>query len=246
MLRHCVQIFLRGVRPVLYFGAAGVRRGAHRITIRMDQRPQPLRLGLSAGGLKLFVAQCSRAALADAARRKDLYQVGAVSFELAHSFANLFRGKLRVFNRFQRSQKPWSGQPSTCDRRAQLLVLGRSHALNRGEPGHQCGIGIPSGGERSLISRLVLVFNASVRTKVPCDVIMQVDPSRHHRHVSEIVSGSSGNTLVVCVRLNADDLAGLHHDQHIVQRVALAIQQGSGADHHRLRLCVLLPACKQR
>ena len=101
VLRHCVQVFLRCVSSVLHFGAAGVRRRAHRITIRVDQRPQPLCFGLRTRGLKLLVAQRSRAALPDAARGKDLYQVGAVGLELAHSFANLLRRELWVFNRLQ-------------------------------------------------------------------------------------------------------------------------------------------------
>ena len=89
MLRHRVQVLLRGVRAVLYLGAPGIRRGAHSRTIRMDQRPQALCFSFSAGCLNLFIGKRLPAALADAARGKDLYQVGAIRLEFFYSFADL-------------------------------------------------------------------------------------------------------------------------------------------------------------
>src|SRR6185312_572412 len=188
----------------------------------------------------------SRAALPDTARGKDLYQVCAILFELSHHRADLLRGELWVFNRLQRSQQPRSRQ-AAVDGRPQFFVFRRTHTLDRGKAGHERGVSIPGGCKRRLLRRLTLIFYAAIGTKVPGDVIVQIDPSRHHGRVTEIVSGSSGNTLIFCVRLDADNLAALHHDQNIVQRVALAIEQGSGADYDGLRLCIWLSlrACKQ-
>jgi hypothetical protein len=67
----------------------------------MDQRPQPLRLGLRTRCLNLFVRQRLPAALPDAARGKDLYQVCAVRFQSSYRFADLLWRELRIFNRLQ-------------------------------------------------------------------------------------------------------------------------------------------------
>ena len=87
---------------------------------------------------------------------------------------------------------------------------------------------------------------SAIGAKVPDDVIVQIDPSRHNGHVAEVVSGGRRNMRVFRVRLNSNDLATLHYDQHIVQSMALAIKQHSGADHHGLRLYIWLSlrACK--
>ena len=168
-------------------GALRARGAQHRLrAVRVHHAAQALRARFAARGIDLFLRQRRHAAVADAGRREDLDQVGAVGLLLADVFADLIGRPLRVRDLAERRQDARPGQHAAIDRIAQRLVGQRADALHGREAGHQRDVGVLGAVERGLLGRLGPGVIAALVVEVPADVDVRVDEAGQQREVAEV------------------------------------------------------------
>ena len=198
-------------------GALRARGAQHRLgAVRVHHAAQALRPRLTARRIDLLLRQGRHAAVADAGRREDLDQVGAVALQLADLFANLIGRPFRIRNLAERRQDARSRQHAAIDRIAQRLVGRRADALHGGEAVDQRDVGVFGAIQRRLVGRFRPGVIAALVVEVPADVHVRVDEAGQQREVAQVDRRRSAR------RSNADDLAVL--DRHV--RVADACRRG--------------------
>jgi hypothetical protein len=81
-----------GEQAVFHLAAAGLDRRFDRVGVMgMHDGTQPLSFGLAAHGIDLFLRHVHLAAVADAAGREELDDIGAVGLQRADLFPELLR-----------------------------------------------------------------------------------------------------------------------------------------------------------
>ena len=156
-------------------------------------RAKALSLRLAADGGDLFFGDVHLPAVADTCRRKKFDDVGAVLFELTHSFTKSawcvsgLRDDL-----FQRSQQPRPDRLTGGDGIPKLAIARPSERLDGGESRHQHRAYV--GFDRLLFvaRREVALPVLSARPEKVLRVHMDIDHARHQRGRSEVVGDRTG------------------------------------------------------
>ena len=198
--------------------------------VRVHHAAQPLRAGFAAGGVELRLRQRRRAAVANAGRRENLDEIGAVGLLPADILANLLDRPLRVRHRAERGEDARAGQLAARDRIAQRLIRGRAHTLHGGEARLQRDQRVLGAVAECLLRRLWAGVVAALGIEMPADVHVRVDEPRQQRQVREIVGDCADGIA------DAGDFAVLDRDGDII-RHASHIDQAPGANRDaRVRL----------
>ena len=232
VLGHGAQVIVCSKRPVLHNCATGFGCGRHRRPVSMHRRAQPQQLGLATGSFQLLVGQRALAALPDAPGRENFHHVGAIHFQLAHRRPDLLHVAGFLIDGIQRRQNARAGNFAAIDGITQVFIFRRAQALHRGEPGCQRPPGIAGIGQCRLLRRFGFIFQPAIRPKMPGDVDVGIDPSRHHGVAAEIVIGRAA-----FIRRNALDFSILHRDADVMVHAAFAVEQHPGAQRQRMALC---------
>ena len=188
----------------------------------MHHRPQPLRLRFAASCRHLLRRHRRLAARPQPGRTEYLDHVGAIGLELAHALADLVERQLWVRDGFERSQYPRPRDLARVDRVPQQLVGRRADALYRGKSRTQCRPRVRLIRIRSELRVLTLFVRNAGRPVMPVDVHMRIDPTRHDGQPTQIDIARNRFRARI---FDADDLAALHGDTHVVLHVPAPIQK---------------------
>ncbi len=193
----------------------------------------PERLRLAADRLELRIGHRLLAAVADALRREDLDDVGALFLQLAHLLTQLVGRAAGLVELANRGQDARAGDDAARDRVTQGDVGRRARALNGRDAGHQRDIRVLDHEEHRLGRRLALVVGAAVLAEVPADVVVDVDHPGHHRQAAQVVGGRRR-----AAGLDRRDFRPLHDDRRVSQHLAGAVDEFRRVDANGLgRLC---------
>jgi len=196
----------------------------------MNNTAQSLGFGLAAGCLQLFVAERRSTALANAARGENLDHVRAVGPQPPDRFTNLLRRQPGINNRAERRQDPWPGQRPPTNGGAEILILRRAQTLNRGEPSEQRGPRIARFRQGRLCRCFLFVFHPPVRSKMPGNVVVDINPPRQHGQPAQIVRHA------LSPGIEPRDSAVLDDDTRVVEDVAAPVENRAGLEHDGLFL----------
>ena len=200
--------------------------------MRMHDGSQAACTRLTADRVELLLAQRRSAPYADALRREDLDDVGALLGELIDALPQLVGARVAATDRAQRCEDPGSGQETALDGVAELGVRRGADALHRGDAAHQRDPGILGGVEdrflRSLFDGAAPELSGPV--EVPLDVDVGVDQAGEQGDLVEAVDGFTG---CFAGRHDRFDAAVAYDDVAVGQRTAVTIEDVGGPQHSR-------------
>jgi hypothetical protein len=177
---------------VLDLIAPGIDREHHGFGgVRVNHRPQALRMRLATGRRQLFGGHRWSAAVPDAARREDLDQVRAPRLEIANALADLLR--LPAADRAERGQDARPGDRTAGDGVPKIAIFGRPGTLQRRDAREERLVGVTRGGQCGLHRRLAVAgcVVPPLRVEMPDHVRMNVDEAGEDGGVTEVDAPSA-------------------------------------------------------